>query len=196
MARPIEFFFDFVSPTTYLAWTQLPGLRARSGSVIHCRPFLLGAVMQAIGNTSPVAVPAKRANLFRDIERFAEHYGVSFVANRAFPFNTLPLLRGAVSYQLDGDFEGYLSLVFRALWAEGLNLADEAVLREVLGRGGFDAEDFAVRIQRPEVKQALVANTEEAVQRGAFGAPTFFVGGEMFFGQDRLPMVEKYATKA
>lgn len=194
MSRTVEFFFDFVSPTTYLAWTQLPGLAQRTGVTIQYRPFLLGAVMKAAGNTSPITVPAKLRWMLRDIERYAQHYGVPYVTNPHFPFNSMPLLRGAISYQMAGAFDGYVATIFQALWARGLNLGDEEVLRAVLVDGGFDPADFAERIQRADVKQALIANTEEAVRRGAFGAPTFFVGDEMFFGQDRLPMVEQLLT--
>jgi 2-hydroxychromene-2-carboxylate isomerase len=192
MSRTVEFFFDFGSATTYLAWTQLPELARRCDATIRWRPMLLGGVFKATGNTSPATVPAKGKWMFRDLQRYAALYGVPFVMNPAFPINTLPLMRGAVSYQRAGDFDGYVAAIFRAIWVESLNVGDETVLREVLQRAGFDAAEFAERIQRPEVKQALVANTEEAVQRGVFGAPTFFVGDEMFFGQDRLPMVEEW----
>ncbi len=192
MSKTVEFFFDFGSSTTYLAWTQLPGLARRCGATIRWRPMLLGGVFKATGNASPITVPAKGRWMVRDMQRYARLYGVPFVLNPAFPINTLPLMRGAVSYQMAGDFDGYVAAMFRAIWVEALNVGEEAVLRGVLQRAGFDPADFVERIQRPEVKQALVANTEEAVQRGVFGAPTFFVGEEMFFGQDRLPMVEEW----
>jgi len=190
MKQTIEFFFDFVSPTTYLAWTQLPGLAQRTGATMKSRPFFLGGVFKATGNTSPITVPAKHKYLFRDIERYASHYGVPYRFNPHFPMNTMPLLRAAVSYQLEGRFDDFVSLMFKAIWERGANIGDEAEFRSILQEGGFDAADFAERIQRPEAKQGLMANTDEAVKRGAFGAPTFFVGDEMFFGQDRLDMVE------
>jgi 2-hydroxychromene-2-carboxylate isomerase len=192
MSETVEFFFDFGSSTTYLAWTQLPALAGRCGATIRWRPMLLGGVFKATGNASPINVPAKGRWMLRDIQRYARLYDVPFVMNPNFPINTLPLMRGAASYQMNGDFDGYVAAMFRAIWVEALNVGDEAVLRGVLERAGLHAADFAARIQRPEVKQALIENTEEAVRRGVFGAPTFFVGEEMFFGQDRLPMVEEW----
>lgn len=195
MPTPIEFFLDVGSPTTYLAWTQMPGLAARTGATVTYRPMLLGGVFKATGNASPVEVPAKGANMMRDIERWAEHYGVPYRANPHFPINTLTLMRGAAAFPPGAGLERYLDAIFAALWEHALNLADPAVLREVLTAAGFDADEIFARVQTPEVKQTLVATTEEAVRRGVFGAPTFFVGDEMFFGQDRLAMVEKYARR-
>ena len=195
MPTPIELFLDVGSPTTYLAWTQMPGLAQRTGSTITYRPMLLGGVFKATGNASPVEVPAKGANMMRDIERYAEQYGVPYRANPYFPINTLTLMRGAASCVPGAQLERYLGAIFSALWAQALNLGDPAVVRDVLTAAGIDADDIFARVQTPEVKQALVGTTEEAVRRGVFGAPTFFVGGEMFFGQDRLPMVEKYALR-
>lgn len=190
MDRRIEFFFDFASPATYLAWTQLPALARRTGASLVWRPFLLGGVFKATGNVSPVTVPAKRAYLFKDLERCAAEYKVPYAFNPHFPINTLVLMRGAVSFQKEGRFDDYVTLMFKSLWERGENLGDEGTLRAVLQADGFDAADFGERVQRPDAKQGLIANTDAAVQRGAFGAPTFFVGGEMFFGQDRLDFVE------
>ena len=196
MPTPIEFFLDVGSPTTYLAWTQMPGLAQRTGSTITYRPMLLGGVFKATGNASPVEVAAKGANMMRDIERYAEFYRVPYRLSPYFPINTLALMRGAASCAPGAELERYLGAIFSALWEQQRNLGDPAVLREVLTAAGFDAEDIFARVQTPEVKQALVNTTEEAVRRGVFGAPTFFVGNEMFFGQDRLPMVEQYAKRS
>lgn len=195
MPATIEFFFDVGSPTTYLAWTQLPGLVARTGAAIRYRPMLLGGVFKATGNASPVEIPAKGANMMRDIARYAEHYGVAFRANPYFPINTLTLMRGAASCVSDAELERYLGAIFPALWAEGENLGDPATVHRVLTAAGIDADAIFARVQTAEVKQALVATTEEAVRHGVFGAPSFFIGDELFFGQDRLPMVEKYALR-
>lgn len=193
MSCLVELFLDIGSPTAYLAFTQMPGLAERAGATVVYRPFLLGGVFKATGNASPMTVPAKGVNLMRDIERYAEHYGVPYRANPHFPINTVTIMRGAASCTLGAELQRYLHVLFAATWVQGRNVGDEAVLRQVLTEGGFDADDMLARAQRAEVKQALMATTEEAVRRGAFGAPTFFVGHEMFFGQDRLPMVERYA---
>jgi 2-hydroxychromene-2-carboxylate isomerase len=188
--------FDFGSPTTYLAWTQLPTIAAECGATIDWRPMLLGGVFKATGNASPVTVPAKGRWMTGDIARWAERYGVPFTFNPHFPINTLTLMRGAVGVQLrrPEDFARYVETIFRAMWVEPRNLGEPEVLAQTLAAAGFDA-GFTDIVADPEVKAALVANTEEAVRRGVFGAPTMFVGGQMFFGQDRLEFVREALDK-
>lgn len=193
MGRMVEFFFDFGSPTAYLAWTQLPALARDCGAELRYRPMLLGGVFKATGNASPVSVPAKSRWMHDDMPRWARRHGVPFQLNPHFPINTLTLMRGAVGFQLKqpAQFERYVDTVFRAMWQQPCNLGDAAVLAQVLGAAGFQAEAFMALVSDPEVKAALVANTEEAVSRGVFGAPTCFVGQAMFFGQDRLDFVRE-----
>ena len=193
MPKTLEFFFDFGSPTAYLAYTQLPKLAAAAGAELAWRPMLLGGVFKATGNASPVAVPAKGRWMHQDMARWARRYGVPLAMNPHFPINTLPLMRGAVGMQLrrPQDFLRYVDAVYRAMWVEPQNLGDPAVLASVLQRAGFDAEAFAALVNDAEVKAQLVKNTEEAVARGVFGAPTMFVGEQMFFGQDRLDFVRE-----
>jgi 2-hydroxychromene-2-carboxylate isomerase len=197
-AKTIEFFFDFGSPTTYLAHTQMPRLAADSGARIHYMPMLLGGVFKATGNQSPVMVPAKGRWMGEDLKRFARRYGVPFVFNPHFPINTLTLMRGAVGLQMRQPerFMPYVDAVFRAMWVEPVNLGDPAVLASMLGAVGFDADAFMTLIGDADVKARLIANTEAAVTRGVFGAPTCFVGSEMFFGQDRLDFVRDAASGA
>jgi 2-hydroxychromene-2-carboxylate isomerase len=189
MSKTVEFFFDFGSPTAYLAWTQIPGLCERAGATLVYRPFLLGGVFKATGNQTPVAIPAKAIYMNADLGRFAARYGVALVFNPYFPINTLTLMRGAIGYQDTPDFEHYVATVMHAMWVEPRNLNDPAEVQAMLEAAGFDAADFAARTSDPAVKQRLIANTEEAVERGAFGAPTFFVSDAMFFGQDRLDFI-------
>ncbi len=193
MSKQIEFFFDFGSPTAYLAWTQLPKLAAATGAKMVWRPMLLGGVFKATGNASPATVPAKGRWMNQDIARWAKRYGVAFSHNPHFPINTLTLMRGAVGLQMrqPADFERYVETVYHAMWEASVNMGDAAVLAEVLQRAGFNAEAFTALVADPEVKAALVTNTEEAVARGVFGAPTVFVGEQMFFGQDRLDFVRE-----
>jgi len=192
-SKTIEFLFDFGSPTTYLAYTQLPKLAAERGAEIVWRPILLGGVFKATGNSSPVAIPAKGRWMIGDLHRFARRYAVPFKLNPNFPINTLTLMRGATGLQLKQpeDFARYVDLVFRGLWVDSLNLGDAEVLDERLTQAGFDVDAFAAMVAAPEVKAALIANTETAVARGTFGAPTMFVGEQMFFGQDRLDFVRE-----
>ena len=193
MTKTAEFFFDVGSPTAYLAWTQLPGIAAQTGATLVYRPMLLGGVFKATGNASPVSVPAKGKWMGQDIARWAARYGAAFAFNPHFPINTLPLMRGAVGVQMRQPerLDAYLSAVFKAMWAQPANLGDPAVLAATLGAAGFDAQAFMAMIGDAEVKAKLVANTEEAVARGVFGAPTCFVGEAMFCGQDRLDFVRE-----
>ena len=191
MSKQVEFFFDVGSPTTYLAWTQLPALCMRAGAALVYRPMLLGGVFQATGNASPAAVPAKGRYMNDDMALFARRYGVPLAMNPHFPINTLTLMRGAAGAQLRAPerFEAYLRGVFKAMWVDALNMNDPAVAAKALGAAGFDPAEVMAWTNDAEVKGALRATTEEAVARGVFGAPTMFVGSAMFFGQDRLDFV-------
>jgi 2-hydroxychromene-2-carboxylate isomerase len=195
MARELEFFFDYGSPFSYLADTQLKGLVERTGARVLYRPMLLGGVFNETGNSSPIAIEAKRKYMMADLERWAKHYGVRAPHNPHFPINTIRLMRGAIAAERAGVFATYHRAVFDAFWREGLNLGDVAVVRGVLQGAGLDAEQLAAASERHAVKDALRVETEEAVARGAFGAPTFFVGDQMFWGNDRLLFVEQ-ALKA
>jgi len=191
MNKTVEFFFDIGSPTTYLAWTQLPTIARDAGATITWRPMLLGGVFKATGNASPVNVPAKGRWMLADLQRWARHYGVPLRFNPHFPVNTLTLMRGATGIQMrePARLQAFLEAMFRAMWVEPVNLGDSAVLAEALTAAGFDAAAFAAMVGDAAVKAALVATTEEAVARGVFGAPSFFVGDELHFGQDRLEFV-------
>jgi 2-hydroxychromene-2-carboxylate isomerase len=196
--KTLEFFFDFGSPASFLAYTQLPKLVAETSATLVLRPMLLGGVFKATGNSSPVTVPAKGRWMLGDLGRWAQRYGVVFKFNPSFPINTLTLMRGATGLQLRQPerLTAYCDAVFAALWQQRQNLGDPAVLAALLAAAGFEAESFITLTADPEVKAALVATTEEAVARGVFGAPSCFVGGEMFFGQDRLDFVREALTAA
>lgn len=191
MSKAVEFFFDLGSPASYLAWTQLPTLCALHEAQLVYRPMLLGGVFQATGNASPAMVPAKARYVFADFQRYAQRYGVPLAFPPGFPINTLSLMRGTAAVQMFAPerFEAYLSAVFPAMWTQQKNLGDPQILATVLQQAGFDPEQFQAWTADPQVKAALKDATEEAVRRGAFGAPTFFVGEQMFFGQDRLEFV-------
>jgi 2-hydroxychromene-2-carboxylate isomerase len=196
--KAVEFFFDFGSPASYLAWTQLPAICSKSGATLVYRPMLLGGVFQATGNASPVTVPAKGRYMLTDLARFARRYGVPMRFNPHFPINTLALMRGAVGVQLrqPGRFDDFVSTIYRSMWVAGLDMSDSTVVGEALGKSGFDPQSILALSADPEIKAALKANTEEAVSRGAFGAPTMFVGDDMFFGQDRLDFVREALSSA
>ncbi len=189
MSKTVEFFFDVGSPSSYLAWTQLPGIAAAAQARIVWRPMLLGGVFKATGNQSPVAIPSKGRYMLQDLARFAKRYDVPLAFNPYFPINTLTLMRGAAGY-LDSDkFQPYLQAIFEALWVRQQNLGKPEVVAEVLNAAGLDVAEFERLVGLDAVKQRLMENTEEAVKRGVFGAPTCFVDDEMHFGQDRLDFV-------
>ncbi|HMN51595.1 MAG TPA: 2-hydroxychromene-2-carboxylate isomerase [Xanthobacteraceae bacterium] len=188
--KRLEFFFDFGSPTTYLAHTQMPRIAKETGAEVLYRPMLLGGVFKATGNQSPAFIPAKSKWMGGDLKAFAQRYGVPFKHNPNFPINTMMLMRGAVAMQRDGKLGPYVDAIFHAMWVEPQNMNDPQVVGAVLAKAGYDPKQMLAAIEDQGVKDTLRANTEEAVQRGVFGAPTFFVGDKMFFGQDRLDFVE------
>lgn len=191
--KSLEFHFDFGSPTTYLAYTQVRRIALDTGATLVWHPMLLGGVFKAVGNVSPVSVPAKARWMFEDMASWAEHWGVPFVMNPHFPVNTLTLMRGACGMLMHqpSDFQRYVDTAFHAMWVAPRNLNDPAEVMAVLTQAGLDATAFMGLVADPAVKADLVARTEASVARGVFGAPTFFVGRQMFFGQDRLDFVRK-----
>ena len=191
--KTFEFWYDFGSTATYLAWTQLPALEAATGAKAVWKPMLLGAVFQAAGNQSPANIPAKGKYIFADFARFAKRYGVTLNRNPYFPINTLLLMRIAVVLQMKGDarFPDYCHAVFNSIWVESLNMTDPVVAAEVMRRAGFDAQALIALASEQSTKDALKAATQAAVDRGVFGAPTFFVGDQMFWGQDRMDFVKE-----
>jgi 2-hydroxychromene-2-carboxylate isomerase len=196
MARTVEFLFDYGSPFSYLASLQLPGFARRNNATAIYRPILLGAVLKATGNQSPMAIPAKGRYMAIELRRWAERYNVPFRLNPyAFIGNTIALMRGAVAAQKHGNFGLYHDLVFKAVWAEALDLGDDAVRARLLERAGFMLAAFAAAIESKEVKDELRRNTDGAIARGVFGAPSFFVGDEMFWGNDRFDFVEAALRK-
>ena len=191
MSKTVDFYWDFGSPASYLAHTQLPRIAREAGARWVSRPMLLGGVFQATGNRSPVEVPAKGRWVLSDLQRFAGRYGVPFVMNPHFPVNTLTLMRGAVGLQLRGDarFEAYVEAMFRAMWVDRRAVGDPAEVAKVLASIDIAPDEFMALVGDPTVKEALKQQTQAAVERGVFGAPTLFVGDEMFWGQDRLDWV-------
>ena len=193
MSKSLEYYFDFGSPAAYLASTQLEALAEDSGANVVWRPMLLGGVFVATGNSPPAKVPAKGKYIFLDFDRFAKRYGVPLNMNPFFPINTMTLMRIAAGLQMRGDpcFFDYCNAMFRAIWIDQRNMNDPATVAEVLQAGGFDASAFVALAVEQTVKDELKALTQAAVERGVFGAPTFFVGDQMFWGQDRFEFVRE-----
>jgi 2-hydroxychromene-2-carboxylate isomerase len=197
MSKTVEFLFDVGSPYSYLAYHQLPKIAGAEGAGIVWTPVLLGGIFQATGNKSPAEVPAKGRYSNIDLQRWAKAYGVTIQMNPDFPINTLALMRGAVAMQMRGDevFHRYLRAVFSAMFGKPRNLNLPAGIAAVLSEAGFDPAEFMQLIGDQRVKDHLKENTASAVARGVFGAPTFFVGTDMFWGQDRLEFVAEALSK-
>lgn len=195
MTQP-EFHFDFGSPNAYLSHRVIPGIEQRTGAKFTYVPILLGGVFKLTNNRSPgEAFNGIRNKLDyerREMKRFIERHGLrEFRWNPNFPVNTLALMRGAIAAQGLGVFEAYVDAMFRAMWGEERAMGDPAVFAEAMKAAGLPADDIIARSSSPEVKQALLDNTERSVERGTFGAPTFYVGDEIWFGKDRLRDVEE-----
>jgi 2-hydroxychromene-2-carboxylate isomerase len=191
MGKRLEFFFDFGSPASYLAYKRMPALAARTGAEVAYTPMLLGGVFKATGNASPASVPAKGRWMNSDLRRWAQRHGTAFNRNPFFPINTLHLMRGATGLIDDPRFMAYCDAVFDAMWRDPKNLGEPSELAPVLERAGVGVDEFRALVEREDVKDRLKTTTERAVERGVFGAPSFFVGEEMFFGQDRMDFVEE-----
>lgn len=192
MSKTIEFYFDFGSPTAYLAYCRLGQLANQYKLTIQYKPMLLGGVFKAAANASPITVPAKgKYMLEQDLPRFARRYDVPLNFNPHFPINTLNLMRGAIAATELDCLDNYLQATFKAVWVDGKNMGDSDIVATVLTEAGLDAEAIINRSQTPEVKAQLISNTEGAVARGVFGAPTMFMNDAMYFGQDRLDFIEE-----
>lgn len=193
MSKHVEFYFDVGSPTSYLAYTQLRHICRDTGATLVYRPILLGGVFKATGNASPNEVPAKARYSVDDLARFARRYGVPLNFNRHFPINTLNVMRAitAVQSRQPQRFIEFLELTFKAMWIDGLDLNDPAELSQMLKDGGFDPAQVFAWVNDPQVKEQLKSNTENGIARGIFGAPSMFVEGQLYFGQDRLGFVRE-----
>jgi 2-hydroxychromene-2-carboxylate isomerase len=192
----VEFLFDFGSPNAYLAARVIPDIERRTSTKFDYVPVLLGGIYKLTGNSSPAdylkGVRNKGEYMALETERFIRRHGITtYQRNPFFPVNTLQLMRGAVAAQADGVFWPYFEAVFHHMWEEPKKMDDPEVLMAALASSGIDAARIAAKSQEPAIKGRLVQLTEDAVARGAFGSPTFFVNDEMFFGKDQLRDVEE-----
>jgi 2-hydroxychromene-2-carboxylate isomerase len=196
VTKTVDFIFDFASPNAYLAHAVLKDICARRGARMVVVPCLLGGIFKATNNQAPMIafgpVKGKMAYEMLETGRFIKRHRLErFTFNPHFPVNTLTVMRGLIAAEMDGVKDRYIDAVLRAMWENGQNMADAAVIARVLTEAGLDATRLLEMTQNPEVKEKLAANTNAAVERGAFGIPTFFVGQEMFFGKERLGQVEE-----
>ena len=196
MTPKVEFHFDFGSPNAYFAHKVIPDIEQRTGAKFAYVPILLGGVFKLTNNQPPMLqfkdVKSKNDYMKIEIVRFIKkHRLTKFRMNPHFPVNTVQIMRGAVAAEADGQLAKYADAVFRLMWEDGLKMDDPEVIRTALDAAGLDGARTLARIQEQDVKDKLLKNTEASVARGTFGAPTFFVGNEIFFGKDKLRDVEE-----
>jgi 2-hydroxychromene-2-carboxylate isomerase len=191
-----QFMFDFGSPNAFLSHEAIPAIEQRTGVKFEYVPVLLGGIFKATNNKSPAetlaGVKNKREFHALETERFVKRFGVKpYTMNPFFPVNTLNLMRTAIAAQLEGVFEKYVDAAFHHMWVEPKKMDDLEIAAKALSASGLDGAKLLARGQEPEVKAKLIENTQSAVERGAFGSPTFFVGKEIFFGKEQLREVEE-----
>ena len=191
MAKVVEFYYDFGSPTCYLAFYKLRQLEDEGKLKIDYRPILLGGIFKAIGNSAAVNIAAKGKYLFEDIIRYAKRYGLEYNFNPHFPINTLTLMRGAVGMIKDERFFDFNDVLFRAIWRDKKNMGEPETVKEVIEKAGLDFNKIYALSTDQSIKDDLKQRTAEAVEKGLFGAPTMFLDGEMYWGQDRIFMIEE-----
>jgi len=195
--REIEFFFDIGSSYSYLAATQMAGVAERTKLPVRWRPFLLGAVFKATGNDLPIRLPSKAKWMLHDMTLWAHHYGISFRLPSRFPLVTLRTQRAlaAAERQDPSTVPAFALALFRAYWAEDRDVTTDEVIGAAAKSAGLDADAIVRAIDAPETKDQLRATTDEAIRRGAFGAPAMFVGDALFWGNDRIPLLEQYVAR-
>ena len=192
----VQFLFDFGSPNAYLCHKVIPAIAARTGAVFDYVPILLGGLFKLANNRSPgeafAGIPTKQAYDRLEVARFVARHGLSkFRRNPHFPVNTLKIRRGACAAVKMGCLPAYVDVMYAAMWEDGLNMDDLPTLTTTLDAGGLDSRAILALSQDPEVKTMLMANTQRAHDHGAFGAPSFLIGRELWFGKDRLRDVEE-----
>lgn len=189
----VEFHYDYSSPYSYLVSTQIEGLAARTGATIELRPFVLGAVFKSLERPAGLlgAPPVKQRWQLADLQAWAEHYAVPFRFPSTFPFNAIRAMRQTLAAEEKGLGWAHTRAAFHAYWVDDRDLTDPAVLADVAASIGLDGAELAARAEEQDIKDRLRANTDSAIERGAFGAPTFFFEERLYFGNDRLHFLEQ-----
>ena len=194
MAKKLEFFYDCSSPWTYLAFTKIEEVAARHRAELIWRPILVGGVFNAVNpsvyESRERPVKAKARYYAKDLQDWAHLYGIKIGQPTVFPVNSVKAMRGAFVAHEHGRISPYSRRVFESYWGEDRDISKDDVLRDIVRAVGLDEKEYFAKIAAPEYKEKLKANTEELISRGGFGSPSIFVEGEMFFGNDRLVLVE------
>ncbi|MEL6546285.1 MAG: 2-hydroxychromene-2-carboxylate isomerase [Myxococcota bacterium] len=193
----VPFYYDFVSPATYLAFCDLNRFSREHSVSFEMKPVLLGGIHKAVEHRAAVMQGGAKVQwMLRDLQRTARRLGAEFSMNRHFPFSTVSAMRGACVAKARGELEPYNDAMFSAVWRDQLNLSDPAVMASVIESAGLDAQTYAAEIVTPEVKEELKAATTEAINVGVFGCPSFLVNGEVVFGQDRMHVVAEILAES
>ena len=186
MTKPIDFYFDFVSPYTFISFQQIKTLKFKQDFKFKLKPILLGGLHNLHKITAPAFIPAKARFMIRDCKLLSDKYKISFKFNSYFPIKTINLMRGVLIAEEDGIANEYIDKIFEALWVSGLNLNDQLIIDKVLKNLEINPKTFFLRAANQNIKNLLKKRTDEAFEKGIFGAPTFYVNNKMFWGQDRL----------
>ena len=197
MTQTIEYILDLAAPNGYLAWYPLKDIAARTGARLEVTPVFLGGMHKLTGNAPPMMrdadVKGKVPYAALEFQRFLDRHAMTkFRMHPALPFNSILLQRILVAARDQAEMQALVDALQLAVWERNIDCGDADAVREVLTEGGFEADRLLSATQDPEVKAKLADNTERAVERGAFGIPTVFIGGEMWFGKERLEQIERY----
>ena len=195
MIKPFDFFFDFISPYSYLAHKQIRKLEKENNIKINYKPILLGGLHKLAGVTAAAFIPSKTKYMIRDCKMIAEKHNIKFKFNTNFPINSLALMRGVFVAQNKKKLDQYVDFFFDAYWEDGLNLNSDKILNSILINLNINFNEFQLIISDQKIKNKLTAQTNEAYNKGVFGAPSFIINNKLFWGQDRLEFVLKEAQR-
>ena len=195
MIKPLEFYFDFISPYSFLAHKQIREMENKEGIKVIYKPVLLGGLHNLHGIKAPAFIPAKAKHMVRDCKLIAEKNDIRFKFNAYFPIKTLNLMRGVLVAEEDNVKKYYIDNIFNTIWQDGLNMNDTIVIQKILQNLNINPKTFSLRINSSLIKDLLKKKTNEAHQKGVFGAPTFVVNNKIFWGQDRIEFALKEASK-
>ena len=195
MIKPFDFYFDFISPYSFLAHKEIRKIEKKTSVKIRYRPVLLGGLHNLHGIKAPAFIPAKATHMIRDCNLIAEKNNVKFKFNSYFPIRSLNLMRGVFVAEEDNFKSYYIDSIFDAIWQDGLNMNDENIVQKVLKNLNINQKTFVLRATYASIKDCLRKKTSEAYEKGIFGAPTFVSNNKIFWGQDRIEFVIKEASK-
>jgi 2-hydroxychromene-2-carboxylate isomerase len=195
MIKPLEFYFDFISPYSFLAHKQIRKIENKEGMKVIYKPVLLGGLHNLHGIKAPAFIPAKAKHMVRDCKLIAEKNNIRFKFNAYFPIRSLNLMRGVLVAEEDNVKKYYIDNIFNTIWQDGLNMNDSIVIQKILQNLNINPKTFSLRTTSSLIKDLLRKKTNEAFKKGVFGAPTFVVNDKIFWGQDRIEFALREASK-